>query len=567
MEEQICRASKKVYTIDPETLALLDKISPVINWEKYTISPSKYCPEYNHQLRLQRRNEMHIYKWKSTLSGNPLLTCYHPASDQPLYSHQERWSDNWDPMDYGIDYDQQQSFFTQFQNLFQTVPKMSLNISSTFENCDYCNYGLSSKNCYMCSTPSFSENCYYSQTPYKSYFDVDGFLNVSTEYCYQCFYSSKCAKSQYLIYCQDCSFSYFLMDCQDCQYCFGCVNMSHKKYCFFNEQLTKKEYESKINTILWVYSMMKDYKEKFHKHAQQFPKRATRNIQTQNTTWDLNVSTSDCSQCFGIIDAKDCIDSWIGGIQAYDLWSSDYIWLTSRVYNCIGVASSDTVMACVGINNVFDSYYCFYCYYCEYCFGCVWLKHKKYCIFNKQYSKDEYNRLIAIIIDNMKERQERGEFFPWNISPFPYQDTIAHEHFPLDKEDIQTQWRNRYEPLPDTDIPQNGKVVDRRIENSDIVTDILWEKSSIIDTVFVCEISGRPYKILWQELDFYIQHNIPLPRQHPQERYRERLRYRLPYKLRERVCDKSWDTILTPYSPERPETVWADDVRDKEFRG
>jgi hypothetical protein len=29
---------------------------------------------------------------------------------------------------------------------------------------------------------------------------------------------------------------------------------------------------------------------------------------------------------------------------------------------------------------------------------------------------------------------ERGEFFPVSISPFPYNDTVAHEYFPLSKE-------------------------------------------------------------------------------------------------------------------------------------
>ena len=37
------------------------------------------------------------------------------------------------------------------------------------------------------------------------------------------------------------------------------------------------------------------------------------------------------------------------------------------------------------------------------CFGCVGFKHKQYCILNKQYTKEEYEKLVQKIIKQMND--------------------------------------------------------------------------------------------------------------------------------------------------------------------
>jgi hypothetical protein len=41
------------------------------------------------------------------------------------------------------------------------------------------------------------------------------------------------------------------------------------------------------------------------------------------------------------------------------------------------------------------------------CFGCVNMKNVEYCIFNKQYTKKEYEIQVAKIISHMQETGER----------------------------------------------------------------------------------------------------------------------------------------------------------------
>ena len=89
------------------------------------------------------------------------------------------------------------------------------------------------------------------------------------------------------------------------------------------------------------------------------------------------------------------------------------------------------------------------CHHCQDCFGCVGLKNKSYCIFNKQYSKQEYNELVPKIIEHMKKplpnpllggegTSERGEFFPAKYSPYAYNETNAYDYFPLSRKEIQS---------------------------------------------------------------------------------------------------------------------------------
>ena len=111
---------------------------------------------------------------------------------------------------------------------------------------------------------------------------------------------------------------------------------------------------------------------------------------------------------------------------------------------------------------------------CEDCFGCIGLKKRKYCIFNKQYSKEEYFELKDRIIEYMRGTKEYGEFFPIEMSPFPYNITMAQRFFPLTKDDV---------------LSRGGK----------------WRE----------EEDKKDFKIMDSEKIFYEKHGIPLPIKHP----------------------------------------------------
>ena len=79
-------------------------------------------------------------------------------------------------------------------------------------------------------------------------------------------------------------------------------------------------------------------------------------------------------------------------------------------HRCYDVSSCYKMYHCLFCFNCSELRYCTYCetcYNCESCFGCVGIKNKKYCIFNKQYTAEEYEKLVAQLISHMQENGER----------------------------------------------------------------------------------------------------------------------------------------------------------------
>jgi hypothetical protein len=56
-----------------------------------------------------------------------------------VYKQDIWWSDKWDAMDYGRNFDFSKSFFEQFEELLKVVPKISLS-TEKLENSSYVNY-------------------------------------------------------------------------------------------------------------------------------------------------------------------------------------------------------------------------------------------------------------------------------------------------------------------------------------------------------------------------------------------------------------------------------------------
>lgn len=83
--------------------------------------------------------------------------------------------------------------------------------------------------------------------------------------------------------------------------------------------------------------------------------------------------------------------------------------------------------------------------------------------------------------------------------------------------------------------------------------------TNICRQTLICAVTGRPYKIIPQELEFYRKKNLSLPRFHPMERKRQRMLKRNPRKLWDRQCMKCQKPITTSFSPERPEIVYCEE--------
>ena len=232
----------------------------------------------------------------------------------------------------------------------------------------------------------------------------------------------------------------------------------------------------------------------------------------------------------------------------------------------------------------FNINYSIFCHNSENLFGCVGINKNQYCILNKQYTKEQYEELVPKIIQHMNDMPyidskgrvyKYGEFFPAELSPFCYNETIAQEYFPLTKEEAIEQgykWKDREERNYTIDI-----------KNEDIPDDIKEVNESIIGKVIECEHKGtcneqctEAFKIIPQELQFYQRMNLPLPHLCPNCRHYQRLKQRNPLKLWHRTCmcgsaglpqsttkhfhgdEPCTVEFETSYSPDSPEIVYCE---------
>ena len=83
-------------------------------------------------------------------------------------------------------------------------------------------------------------------------------------------------------------------------------------------------------------------------------------------------------------------------------------------------------------------------------------------------------------------------------------------------------------------IPENAQT----IKAQDIPVNIQDITDDILNKVIICGVTGKPFRIIKPELEFYRTHNLSVPHKCPDQRHLERIQSRNPRKLRDRQCNK-----------------------------
>ncbi len=560
--QKICVQCRQRFEITDDDLAFYEKISPVFAGKKELIPPPTHCPPCRRQRRHTHRNERNLYHRKSDLTGKQILSIFAPASPAIVYGHREWWSDAWDPLEYGRNFDFSRPFFEQFGELLRAVPHMNVALINV-ENCDYCHLMGDSKNCYLVFETSHAQDCLHGYWLQKCEDCCD--VSFSHE-CSRCFDIDNCYVCQNLRWsrnCTNCSDSAFLLDCIGCRNCIFCVNMRQKEYCIFNEQYTKEEYETKLREHHFGSAKgIAVMEQRFHEFALKHPRKYMTAVQEENCTGNYIQESKNCIECFHAHQAEDCMYGehvWRGVKDCRDIVTAgrgaELLYETTNTN--MGAARDAFAIQCWSSRDVL---YSSECYSCMHCFGCVCLKRKQYCIFNKQYTKEEYETLVPKIIEHMRNdggamnpsgaSGSWGEFFPPSISLFGYNESVAQEYFSLTKKEaIAHGWQWREEE----DRGQQYLGPEYAIED-----DVANVPDDITTKILLCEATGKPYKIIPQELRFCREMNVPIPRLSPDERHRRRMALRNPLQLWKRACAKCKKSIATSFAPDRPEIVYCE---------
>jgi len=531
-----CTQCQSPFEVTHEDQVLLAKMTPVFQDKQFPIPEPTLCFDCRLQRRMAFYNTRNLYKRECAKTGKQIISMYSPERKINVFEKDAWFGDDWSPLDYGRDYDFSRPFFEQWEELRNSVPLPSLSIMTYNLNTDYANDAYKMKNCYLLFDGEDAEDCYYGQTFVHLKSCMDFLAVESSELCYECTHCYTSYGIQYSRFCHNCHDSSFLRDCNGCKNCFGCVNLHQKQYCIFNEQKTREEYEAFIENFQSTkYSEVSEYQQKAEEFFLTQPVRESRCLQNIESVGDNVNQSKNAQQCFDsnkLEDCTYCTNCLMGGKDSMDV----HIWGGSMelCYEgcCIGEKTRN-LMSCLyvyeGCNNIYYSTFCTRS--CNNLFGCIGLRHLNHCIFNKQYSPEEYNTLAAKIVEHMQLTGEWGQFFPTQISAFGYNETVANMFFPLSKEEVLEKgwlWSDYDAPIQAEKVIDAQKLPD---DSSDVPDDVLnW--------AIRCEKTGKLFQVVQKELEFYRTHKLPIPRRHPDQRHIDRWQRKNPYKIWKRTCGK-----------------------------
>ncbi|MEK7218804.1 MAG: hypothetical protein AAB728_05060 [Patescibacteria group bacterium] len=558
--QRTCRQCSASFQVTPSDLAFYEKVSPTFHGKKELIPPPTLCADCRQQRRLAQANQLNLYERKCDLTGASIISNIHPGAPCKVYRQQDWYSDKWDPLEYGREWDPSRPFFAQLKELLFTVPRPNVFTGFEFdENSEYTNHAGKNKDCYLIFDSDECRSCYYSYSINNCMDCADCFRTRKSELCYECVDCVRCYASAFLQDCDNCADSMFLKNCTGCKHSLMCSNLRNKEYFVENKPVSKEEF-MRFRSLLGSRDMVLSAKERFGKLKLEHPQKYMHGVQNEGVLGDYLVNCKDAYLCYDSEDLWDCRHAYQGFMPLKNCMDVQECGDAELLYECCvcGYGMKNSGFCTLTLTSVNDVFYCHHCHHVKNCFGCVGLNRKEYCILNKQYTKEEYERLVPKIIEHMRKTplrspdgsfagQEWGEFIPAELSIHGYNETLAQDYNPLTKAQVEERgWKWFDKPEASDQYMGPPVVIPDSIADAD---------DSVCANILRCEATGKPFKIIPQELKLCQRLNVPLPRKTFFQRHQERMALRNPRKLWKRSCAKCQKEIETTYAPDRPEIV------------
>jgi len=433
------------------------------------------------------------------------------VSNSTFRENRDNLINNW------LDYDSNKTFGQNFSTLLHTIDLSWTITQMENENSDYADSVVWSRNCYLSVVViEECENVLYSFLVLEKCSNIlnsisvvgwssNIFTSVGVANSFNVFYSKFIQNSSNLWFCRNMLW---------CQECIMCDWLENKSYCIQNKEYPKEEYLAEKKRILAA-------KSKYY-YWYEHVKNEAINYNAKNSTWnDINFSENVQDGYFAnrMYNARnvlfvgwgnnscknfyDCFDTWVNSEDFYwneGCWSnSHWVYLSSQIEQSTQI------------------YHSYYLNNCSFCFGCIWLTNKQFCIFNKQYEKDQWFEKVNQIFAQMETEGSLWRFFSGSTTPFYFNDTAAYlidDSFT--KEEIEKDGYLRREEEIQVDVPSWANVT--TIAELDQYESLDSEGNRQINPEILTKVikdeQGNIYKIVKREYDFLMKYGLPLPRNH-----------------------------------------------------
>jgi len=530
-----CAVSGREFEITDEDLAFYKKIASDLGG----VPAPSLCPDERCRRRWAWRTK-NFYMRDCDKCGKNVMSWFPPSTEDlklVTYCDDCFRSEEFDALRYGRDFDFDRPFFDQFFEMASMVPR---HISNSINNVNssYIISAHRNKNCYFVDELDYCWDCYFGYNVQHCKNTVESIFVRDSEIGYDLAKAENC----YAVFCSHnvfhCNDSAFLMNCRGCRKCLFCANLRQKEYCIFNKKVEKDEFEKEWKKIFCgSREALSQARERFADflHSQPFP--AGILINTENSSGDYLSNCKNVNDCYWVDNCRDC--RYCTDIHfsrdCYDV----NIYEGEMLYECIHAGPKGYGQICSQLawfSN--DVYYCLELRSCKDLFGCAGLKNQQYCIFNKQYQRDEYFALRDRIVEHMRKTGEWGEFFPMKYSPLPYNVTMAHRFYPLsenDAHDLGLKWLEEKELIKEE---ERGEIPDNL---SGVAI------GDVAGPIFVCAESGRKFQFIEAEVRFYQRYGLPLPITSPSVRIENMWKKMRNRRLNGRICADCSSPIQTTF--------------------
>lgn len=532
----VCQSCKNIFFIQSDDFGFYEKIG---------VPAPTFCPECRLKRRMAWRNERALFRRNCDMCKVGVLSIYHPENKIKVFCKDCWWSDKWSAKDYAQDYDFSKSFFLQYKELFEKVPRIaSFNTNNVEAN--FSNYVMGNKGIYFSFSSHGNQDSGYLQYSNKCRSSYDCLHVGNSDRAIGCNYCERLYNCSYLLYSYDCSGCILGRDLHNCSDCIGCVNLRNASNCVFNKQYSKEEYKKIKSEILLSSLSFQKALDNFDSLCKETPIPESYQTKCVSSVGNDLFETKNLKNVFCAKHSEDSSYVFINALNVRNCLdvNNSTPEIVEYSYECQGMSESSNMKFCDSCWNA-DSFctYCSACYGSTNLFGCIGMKKNSYSILNKEYSKLEYETLLPKIIEHMNEMPyidkkgisyAYGEFFPSELSPFSYNESINFWYFPITKKESMDRglfWRDR----------DQANVAPTFDPSDDYLLSNINE--SQVNDIFSCAHAGNcshqcpgVFRVIKDEIMIYKQAGIPLPTLCPNCRNFERLGQRNHFNLWDRVC-------------------------------
>lgn len=530
-EKRSCANCKQEFPIFADDLAF---------HERMQVPPPTWCPDCRAKRRMVFWNQHNLFRKKEALENKEIFSTFPDSSPLKIYDRDYWWSDAWDPMDYGKDFDPGRPFLAQLRELLYQVPYSARSILNLVRS-DYCDQAADFKDCYLCFNGIHAEDCMYGVNFMDMRSSTDFYLTNSCEFCYEIFSVEKSYQCLFVTEAEECRNCWFLQDCENCSDCFGCVGLSNKQYYIWNEPYNREAYQKKLEEFgLGSHRALSELKKRFDEFRLRFPAKYAHALNNKNVVGEYVYNSKDIYHCYEVLGGEHL--AYCQGVADNVKDSHDFTNFggnSELIYESVvsGINSRNLKFCVECWGGSFDLEYCINCPSSSNCFGCVGLRKKQYCILNKQYTREDYESLLPKLKEHMtsmpySDSRDRvyayGEFLPPEFSPLAYNESSAQDYYPLTEEQARKDghlWR-----------PLEEKEFSVTMETEDLPDHIQDVKDDVLKEIIRCSDCRRAYRIIQPELDFYRRLGLPLPRKCHRCRFVDRLKNQNPLNWRPAKC-------------------------------